>query len=119
MIKRWLRVTLPHDTFVAAFVLAYLLVEGLFPAWVQWVWGVQPPHELGDSLLHLAALVYSVHRVISFHPVFNSAYQNWLAATPWTSRNPLPVGPIHLVIQDALVLGILACLAGARHPAVS
>jgi hypothetical protein len=30
-----------------------------------------------------------------------------LATTPWTRRKPLPLGPIHLVGQDAVLVGIL------------
>src|SRR4029434_5072207 len=30
---------------------------------------------------------------------------------PWTAANPLPLGPVHLVWQDAAVLGVLAAVA--------
>ena len=50
---------------------------------------------------------YGVFRVAAFHPVFRPKYRGWLEQTPWTSRKPLPLGPIHLVWQDVLVLGIV------------
>jgi hypothetical protein len=39
-----------------------------------------------------------------------TAYQAWLAATPWTSRQPLPLGPIHLVLQDVVLVGCVVLL---------
>jgi hypothetical protein len=91
-------------------------------AW-GWTQAVAGPgvvtNQFGDGLLFLAALLYGAHRVLSFHPVVNSDYRSWLATTPWTSRHPLPQGPIHLVLQDVMVLSFLAGVAWFRHPAVS
>ncbi len=52
-------------------------------------------------------------RVMVFHPFYGSSYRNWLLTTPWTSRQPLPLGPIHLVPQDLVIMGLLAVAAAA------
>jgi len=70
----------------------------------------------GAWIIHAAVIAYAIYRVMAFHPVFNSEYRGWLETTPWTSRLPLPVGPVHLVPQDALILGILCGLAWLGHP---
>jgi hypothetical protein len=117
--KSWLRLTLPHDGYVAAFLFVYVLFEAILPLISRLAWGVTVDFFVGNLLLHLGAVVYAAHRVFSFHPAFSSAYHHWLATTPWTSRRPLPVGPIHLVTQDFLILAFLAGLAWMRHPLVS
>ncbi len=117
--KSWLRVTLPQDGFVAGLLLSYVLVEVVFPLLAQVMWGVPVDHPLGELIVRFATFIYAAHRVLSFHPAFRPDYRQWLETTPWTSRHPLPVGPIHLVAQDVLVLAALAGVAWARHPRVS
>jgi hypothetical protein len=117
--KSWLRVTLPQDGFVAGLLLSYVLVEVVFPLLTQMMWGVAVDHPIGELIVRFATFVYAAHRVLSFHPAFRPDYRQWLETTPWTSRHPLPVGPIHLVAQDVLVLAVLAGAAWARHPRVS
>jgi hypothetical protein len=117
--KRWLRVTLPHDGFVMTVMFLYVLVEAVVPLWTRFVWGVPVEQPAGWLLIQGATMIYAVHRVVTFHPLFQADYRRWLKSTPWTSRYPLPVGPIHLVLQDGLVLAALAGLVWARHPAVS
>src|SRR5262245_32056558 len=117
--KRWLRVTLPHDGYVLAFLLLYVLVEAAIPVWQRFVWGAPVDNWMGELLIQVATIVYAFHRVLAFHPAINTEYRTWLRTTPWTNRYPLPVGPIHLVLQDVLVLAALAGLAWARHPTIS
>src|SRR5204863_8599243 len=62
-------------------------------------------------ILGAAAVVYAAFRLWRFHPACNPAYSAWLQMSPWTASKPLPVGPIHLVWQDAFVVGALAALA--------
>jgi hypothetical protein len=66
-----------------------------------------------SALLFLAAATYGIARVTSFHPAFQTAYRTWLESTPWNNRKPLPLGPVELVFQDALVLGPLILLSAA------
>jgi hypothetical protein len=59
-------------------------------------------------------VMHAVYRIAAFHPAFRADYYEWLCGTPWTSRKPLPLGPIHLVWQDALLLAITFALAWPR-----
>jgi hypothetical protein len=114
---RWLRVVLPNLEWLVVF-------AGLYAAWVgcvvwleSWAGGPLPEVRPIGTLVILGAgtVVYALGRAVGFHPVCMPAYRNWLAATPWTSRKPLPFGPVHLVPQDAVLVGgavLLAWLAG-------
>jgi len=62
-------------------------------------------------ILGMAAGFYALYRLWRFHPACNLGYAAWLKSSPWTSAKPLPLGPVHLVWQDAVVIGVLACLA--------
>jgi len=62
-------------------------------------------------ILVSAAVVYASFRLWRFHPACNPAYSAWLEMSPWTANKRLPVGPIHVVWQDAIVVGALAALA--------
>jgi hypothetical protein len=69
-----------------------------------------------SGILGTAAGIYALFRLGRFHPAFNSSYAAWLKATPWSSARPLPLGPIHLVWQDAVVLGTLTAVAAWHAP---
>lgn len=111
MKRRWLRVVLPGN-WAGIFLVTYIGFQAV-------VWAVQggivPPDVPHDFLLVLAAVAYGAYRVGAFHPVLRPDYHDWLARTPWTPRHPLPVGPVHLVPQDMVVVGLLTLL-GSRHP---
>jgi hypothetical protein len=64
--------------------------------------------------MSVVALLYAVFRVWAFHPALRPSYYRWLSGTPWTSQKPLPLGPIHLVLQDVLILGVMAGLCWPR-----
>jgi hypothetical protein len=66
---------------------------------------------LKTFFLFLGAVNHAIFRVTAFHPAFRDGYRAWLATTPWISRKPLPLGPIGLVWEDALVLGPLMLLS--------
>jgi hypothetical protein len=55
--------------------------------------------------LLLLATMYASYRIDAFHPVRQPAYLNWLVQTPWSWRKPLPLGPVHLVAADGVLLG--------------
>jgi hypothetical protein len=109
--NRWLRVTLPPDSYIGVIVLIYSLFEFLPRAF-----GL-PTHG-GEFVINLAMMLYAAYRVTAFHPAFVPDYRTWLETTPWTSRLPLPVGPVHLVPQDALILGLLLGTAWLEDPAL-
>jgi hypothetical protein len=60
-----------------------------------------------DGFVILAMAAFGVFRAAAFHPMFRPKYREWLELTPWTIRKPLPLGPIQVVWQDAIVLGIV------------
>ncbi len=62
-------------------------------------------------ILGMAAALYAVFRIVRFHPICNQVYADWLKTTPWTAARRLPLGPIHPVLQDAIVVSILAVIA--------
>jgi hypothetical protein len=62
-----------------------------------------------------AACAYGVYRIWAFHPVLRPGYRAWLTSTPWTAARPLPLGPVHLVPQDVLLLAITFALAWPAH----
>jgi hypothetical protein len=117
---RWLRLTLPPLWAVFAAILLLLGSEGLYFWSRSWFDlpdtaydPASPLLELRDKVAAMIMAAYGVFRVAAFHPFFRPRYRGWLEQTPWTSRKPLPLGPIHLVWQDVIVVGILLmCLHG-------
>ena len=62
------------------------------------------------ALLGIAAADYGVLRVLRTHPYANSSHRRWLAHNPWRRGKPLPLGPIHIVWEDLVVLAALSSL---------
>jgi hypothetical protein len=58
-----------------------------------------------------AAGVFALYRLWRFHPACNLGYAAWLKSSPWNPEKPLPLGPVHLVWQDAVTIGVLAGIA--------
>ena len=110
-----LRLTLP-PLWTVAIAATLLIATELLSLWVacQITWTAAMPFlRMRDHLAALFAVAYGIYRVAAFHPLFRPKYRVWLELTPWTVRKKLPLGPIHLVWQDAVVLGLLAaCLHG-------
>src|SRR5262249_14396862 len=77
----------------------------------------QPVSVVPPSLaaLSAASVLYALYRVYAFHPHFRPAYRQWLQTTPWTLEKALPLGPIHLVGQDVVILGLAVALAWPIH----
>jgi hypothetical protein len=68
------------------------------------------------AILGCAAGVYAAFRLWRFHPACNPGYAAWLRLSPWTAAKPLPLGPVCLVWQDAVVMGVLTVIAyGHAH----
>jgi hypothetical protein len=118
VISRWLRVVVPVGyvvavaLFYATLDVAYRAVEAAFAA----PGAINQQPKLG--VLSLAAAVYGLYRALAFHPAASTRYRAWLATTPWTHARPLPLGPIHLVLQDVLLVGLATAVgwgpAGTR-----
>ena len=58
-------------------------------------------------VVYIACGCYGLYRVRRFHPALKADYLRWLRTTPWTARHPLPLGPVHLVWQDVVIVGML------------
>jgi hypothetical protein len=50
---------------------------------------------------------YGFYRGREHHPIAYPKYRDWLKILPWNRDRELPFGPIHLVWQDALIIGAL------------
>lgn len=104
-------------------VVTFVIVYGLFSA-VVWliaaasriaqadISDMQEMAAWRNGIFAIAAGGYAVFRLARFHPVCNRRYRAWLVLSPWTVDKPLPLGPVHLVWQDAIVIGALTAIAG-------
>jgi len=120
--SRWLRVVLVTDwalwTMVGS-VLAVWLLQRLMALWLYLFAAsdlTEAELRLSNAPIHVIfalflAFAYGIIRASVFHPILNKPYGRWLATTPWKYPEPLPLGPIRLVWQDAAVLAILLLLS--------
>ncbi len=108
----WMRQVLPPPSAQWVFWILFALLAGveclLWWADIRLEFAGYGPR---GALVMLASVVYGVFRAVAFHPACRPEYRLWLQATPWTNRLPLPLGPVHLVVQDCLVIAVLAALA--------
>jgi hypothetical protein len=117
-----LRLIFPPFSALLIFALMFVCLEG--PV-LYWEWLARPQvldlsFRPGTALIGLGAFGYGAYRVLAFHPAFRPAYREWLERSPWTSRKPLPLGPVALLFEDTLMLGLLTGLAITQpglHPA--
>lgn len=116
----WLRPVMPPTWTVALFVVLYVAFEGLI-VFLEFRLGgrLDIPARSGSILLAAACLSFGAFRAVAFHPFFQPRYRNWLKAVPWTGAKPLPLGPVHFVWQDVVILaalGVLGWLQRGFHP---
>jgi hypothetical protein len=106
------RLVVPPLAGLGGFLFAFLALEAL-QLLAVWRLGARLPPltRLTTFLLFTASVNHGIFRSTAFHPAFREGYRAWLATTPWTSRKPLPLGPIELVWEDGLVLGPLMLLS--------
>ena len=117
--RAWFRVVLLGPGLAFGFMLAYAATY--IPNVVYWIYtGVFPVNAdweiIQIPLLVMAAAAYGLTRAVAFHPGFMEEYRKWLNQTPWRYGLPLPAGPIHLVPQDVVVVGVLCGLGTWRLP---
>ncbi len=72
-----------------------------FGAWPE-EWG-QP--RAYNMVIPLALFFQGCWRAAVINPALDKEYRDWLRSTPWTAARLLPLGPVHLVWQDALIVG--------------
>lgn len=116
---RWFRVVLPPRLAIGVLLLACAVIDSLY-LWVRY--GLQLPAatepftHVRSIVIGIACAVYGLFRAQAFHPLSRPEYRKWLELTPWTVRKPLPLGPIHLVAQDIVVVGLLLAFLHTLGP---
>src|SRR5262245_27308419 len=104
---RWLRAVLPPLGWLVSLALAYGGTTA-FVLFLEWRLGQRLPEDVRwqtqRAVLIFGVVGYAVWRAIAYHPLFRPSYRTWLAGTPWKIPKPLPLGPIHLVPQDVLLV---------------
>lgn len=115
------RLILPTIEMLAVAAFCFLAIQGC-RMYAEWAGAapLPPGHSLlrmGETYLRGIALAYGAFRVVALHPFYQPGYRAWLALTPWTSRKPLPLGPVALVWEDLFVLAALMLL-GLTVPGV-
>jgi hypothetical protein len=112
----------PPPILVGLFIFVYCVVWVCFwliglslPKPIRSTFDVQQVAGCRSVILGFAAGFYAAFRLVRFHPACNRAYAGWLKLSPWTADQPLPAGPVHLVWQDATVVGVLTALAIWHH----
>lgn len=108
---RWLRIVVP-PAYVAAFWLLFAICCG-----VRWLPGVGSDdlRPLCRVLVCGGALAYGFYRAASRVPSTGSDYYRFLLATPYDGSLSLPNGPIHLVIQDWVLVGAVETATWATN----
>jgi hypothetical protein len=108
---RWLRVVLPSLGWLAGFAVLYGAAAGAILL-LEWRIGGRLHDAFGLTRVFLVPgiVAYALWRGGAYHPFFHSAYRSWLTNSPWTHGKPLPLGPIHLVVQDVALVGSLTLL---------
>ena len=117
---RWLRLVAPPASMIGTLLIWCAVMEGIY-AWIgiTWGWPAQSPRFFvaRDAACVMAAAYLGIYRVAAFHPLFDNDYLSWLWLTPWRYDKPLPRGPLHLVPQDVLMVGLIVALM-LHRPAV-
>jgi hypothetical protein len=95
---------------------SYLILEApaLLGGWLNPAPPGPPPGRPGRILLIVASAGCGMRRVMGFHPIYDNAYKRWLELTPWTSRKPLPLGPIALTWGDGLYMATVILLSSTQ-----
>lgn len=115
---RWIWAVLPPGIYLIGALALYLVPTGIATS-LSWFSDHRPAAEKSvfplmtelTGLLGAIAVSYGAFRGSAFHPAHRPKYREWLVTTPWRVGLPLPIGPLHLVVQDVLYVGILTALS--------
>ncbi|HEY2159168.1 MAG TPA: hypothetical protein VGH33_26310 [Isosphaeraceae bacterium] len=119
------RVLLPPAPLIVVYAFIYVVASlpALIVAQRMGAAAVDPQSRRLPIVIHLGGMmIYGAYRAMAFHPFFRPGYRKWLETTPWRWGKPLPVGPAHPVVEDAVIVaaaGLPAWLAGDLHPIAS
>jgi hypothetical protein len=116
MIRRSLsrfRQIAPPTEVITVYLGIFALPQGLllYLEWRNIPIGAHLHFQPGWWFLLLGCVHYGLGRVTFLHPVWQSGYLAWLKLTPWTVQKPLPLGPVELVLEDALIMGPIILLS--------
>jgi hypothetical protein len=108
---RWLRVVVPLGWLATAAVL-FFASEGL-RVYLEWRFAkkLDDVIDFGLRIAAGAAFLFGVFRASAYNPFARTHYRIWLHTTPWRRGRRLPLGPIFLVAQDMVLLGVATALA--------
>jgi hypothetical protein len=111
-IVRWMRRVLPLGEIVVVGIGLDVALEIFYLVFRWWNGFVDENafRQLRFFWLLFCAAFYGMFRVAQFHPLGDAGYREWLRLSPWTPDKPLPGGPLQLVPQDVVVIGILCLL---------
>jgi hypothetical protein len=110
-IRNWYRVVLPADAAIVVFFLLWGISYALFTIAVSLGATAWETHSgLTATYLYVVATIYAIFRAVYFNPVENSTYGRWLIDSPWRYPDRLPLGPLHLVWQDVVLVGLFVIL---------
>jgi hypothetical protein len=112
----------PAPILIGLFIICYGLVAGCFflielgvPGRTLAISDMPQVIWFRTAFLGISAGIFAVFRLVQFHPACNRAYAAWLRLSPWIPDKPLPAGPVHLVWQDAVILGVLTLIGIWDH----
>lgn len=104
-----------------------LILLGIAALEIIWflVERVQGPGQASERLIYIRDHVilclvagFAIFRVAAYHPLLRPEYREWLKITPWRRGMPLPLGPVHPTLADALIVGALAMLLADPRPLI-
>ncbi|HEV8061114.1 MAG TPA: hypothetical protein VGP68_14640 [Gemmataceae bacterium] len=110
--RRWLLLVQPLPGIVPI----ALALHAAFVGWIAYMeWRIGQNFPADDKLRFLLVsfpglATFAAWRVVGFHPFCREGLKNWLKATPWSGSQPLPFGPVHLVVQDLILVGVALLL---------
>ena len=119
MIKRaffWLSATLPPYGLAIFFIGLALcwVLEWAFMGTLYLLYGAIPDdwnQLLGFRGWTVVALLgWGAWRASAINPAYAYPYRRWLETTPWSPDRPLPLGPVHLLWRDGLLLAAAALI---------
>jgi hypothetical protein len=110
---------LPPSWTIMTCALIYLVMESLYLLLYRLLVEVGKEQSIlipRDTAVITSVILFAVYRVLAFHPLANPDYTRWLYLTPWRPGQRLPLGPVHLTVQDIVLvgLGVLFCHSSPR-----
>jgi len=103
---RWFALVMPPAWAVVSGLTTYGAVQGLlYRTYSMYPHGdTQALHRPGYLVVMAMVICYTLFRGFAFHPAYREEYLKWLGLTPWRHPTPLPLGPVHAVWQDLIIL---------------